>query len=122
METSVRSVSRSREAARRSYNRLSRWYDLIAGNTEKKYRDLGLEKLSAQPGERVLELGFGTGHCLVAIARAVGPTGLVIGVDLSDGMLAVAWKRLQRERLDERVTLQLGDAARLDFLEAGSLD
>jgi ubiquinone/menaquinone biosynthesis C-methylase UbiE len=122
METSVRRVSRSREAARRSYNRLSRWYDLIAGRSEKKYRDLGLGKLSAQPGEKILELGFGTGHCLVAIAGAVGTAGRVIGVDLSDGMLAVARKCLQQEGLDERVSLHLGDATQLNFLEAGSLD
>lgn len=122
METSVSRVNRSKEAARQSYNRLSRWYDLIAGSTEKKYRDWGLGKLSAQPGEKVLEIGFGTGHCLVALAKSVGPTGRVVGVDISDGMLAVARKRLQQEGLNERVELHSGDAAKLNFLEEGSLD
>lgn len=122
METSVSRVNRSKEAARRSYNRLSRWYDLIAGSTEKKYRDWGLEKLSARPGEKVLEIGFGTGHCLAALAKSVGPRGRVAGVDISDGMLAVARKRLRQEGLDERVELYLGDAARMSFLEEGSLD
>jgi ubiquinone/menaquinone biosynthesis C-methylase UbiE len=122
METSVSRVNRSKEAARRSYNRLSRWYDLIAGSTEKKYRDWGLEKLSAQPGEKVLEVGFGTGHCLVALAKSVGPTGRVVGVDISDGMLAVAGERLRQDGLDARVDLQRADAAKLDFLEADSLD
>jgi len=122
METSVSRVNRSKEAARQSYNRLSRWYDLIAGSTEKKYRDWGLEKLSAQPGEKVLEIGFGTGHCLVALAKAVGPSARVVGLDISDGMLAIAQERLQQEGLDERVDLHLGDAADLDFLEAGSLN
>jgi demethylmenaquinone methyltransferase/2-methoxy-6-polyprenyl-1,4-benzoquinol methylase len=115
-------VNRSKEAARTSYNRLSRWYDLVAGGTEKKYRDWGLEKLSAQPGEKILEIGFGTGHCLVALAKAVGPTGRVIGLDISDGMLILARGRLQQAGLAERVDLHLGDAAKLDFLEAGSLD
>jgi demethylmenaquinone methyltransferase/2-methoxy-6-polyprenyl-1,4-benzoquinol methylase len=122
METSVRRVNRSKEAARASYNRLSRWYDLIAGSTEKKYRDWGLEKLSARPGERILEIGFGTGHCLVALAKAVGPTGRVIGLDISDGMLAIARARLQKEGLNDRTDLHLGDAAKLDFIEANSLD
>jgi ubiquinone/menaquinone biosynthesis C-methylase UbiE len=115
-------VNRSKEDARASYNRLSRWYDVIAGSTEKKYRDWGLEKLSAQPGEKILEIGFGTGHCLVSLAQAVGPTGRVIGVDISDGMLAIARERLQNEGLAERVDLHLGDAAKLDFIEAGGLD
>lgn len=122
METSVSRVNRSKESARQSYNRLSRWYDFIAGSTEKKYRDWGLEKLSAQPGEKVLEIGFGTGHCLVSLAKAVGPTGRVIGLDISDRMLVIARERLGQEGLEERVDLHLGDAAKLDFLEAGSLD
>jgi ubiquinone/menaquinone biosynthesis C-methylase UbiE len=115
MSISISRVNRSKEAARASYNRLSRWYDVIAGSTEKKYRDWGLEKLSAQ-------LGFGTGHCLVALAKAVGSAGSVIGLDISDGMLAIARERLQTEGLGDRADLHLGDAAKLDFLEAASLD
>lgn len=122
MNTAIRRVNRSKEDARTSYNRLSRWYDMIAGSTEKKYRDMGLEKLSAQPGEKILEVGFGTGHCLVSLAQAVGSNGRVIGLDISDGMLAIAKERLQKEGLSERVDLHLGDAAKLDFIEAGSLD
>ena len=122
MEASIKRVNRSREAARASYNRLSRWYDVIAGSTEKKYRDGGLEKLSAQPGERILEIGFGTGHCLVALAKAVGSTGQVIGLDISDGMLAVAQQRLQTEKLSDRAILHLGDAANLNFIPSTSLD
>lgn len=122
MDTHIRRVNRSKEDARTSYNRLSRWYDMIAGSTEKKYRDMGLEKLSAQPGEKILEVGFGTGHCLVSLAQAVGSNGRVLGLDISDGMLAIAKERLQKEGLSERVDLHLGDAAKLDFIEAGSLD
>lgn len=122
MDASIRRVHRSKEAARESYNRLSRWYDLVAGSTEKKYRDWGLQKLSAQPSEKILEIGFGTGHCLVALAKAVGPTGRVLGLDISDGMLSIARERLQQEELHERVDLHLGDAANLTFLEAERLD
>lgn len=122
MDKSIRRVNRSKEEARASYNRLSRWYDAIAGSTEKKYRDRGLEKLSAQPGERILEIGFGTGHCLVSLAQAVGSAGGVIGLDISDGMLAIARERLRKAGLDDRVELRLGDAANLEFIEAGSLD
>lgn len=121
-DATIARVNRSKQEARASYNRLSRWYDVIAGSTEKKYRDWGLEKLSAQPGERILEIGFGTGHCLVSLAKAVGPSGRVIGVDISDGMLDMARKRLDAEGLSDRVALHLGDAANLGFIEAGSLD
>jgi len=122
LEASIKRVNRSKEAARASYNRMSRWYDMIAGSTEQKYRNWGLEKLSARPGEKLLEIGFGTGHCLVALAKSVGPTGCILGLDISDGMLAIARERLQQEALNERVDLHLGDAADLAFLEADSLD
>src|SRR5512144_53518 len=122
MDASIKRVNRSKEAARVSYNHLSRWYDLVAGGTEKKYRDWGMEKLAAQPGEKILEIGFGTGHCLVSLAKAVGPAGRVIGLDISDGMLAIARERLQQDGLNERVDLRLGDATQLDFIEANSLD
>src|SRR5512147_2098615 len=103
MDASIKRVNRSKEAARASYNRLSRWYDFVAGGTEEKYRDWGLEKLAAQPGEKILEIGFGTGHCLVSLAKAVGPAGHVLGLDISDGMLAIARQRLQQEGLEDRV-------------------
>ncbi|NWG34813.1 MAG: methyltransferase domain-containing protein [Chloroflexi bacterium] len=122
MDLTIRRVNRSKDDARASYNRLSRWYDVIAGSTEKKYREEGLRKLAAQPGERILEIGFGTGHCLAALATSVGATGRVVGVDISDGMLVIARERLQSQGLDDRVELHLGDAANLDFIQAESLD
>ena len=122
MEASIKRVNRSKDAARASYNRMSLWYDMIAGSTEKKYRDWGLEKLSARQGEKILEIGFGTGHCLVTLAKAVGTSGRVIGLDISDGMLHIARERLQQEGLSDRTDLHLGDAANLDFIEADSLD
>jgi len=122
MGTSIQRVNRSKEACRKSYNRLSRWYDLLAGSTEKKYRDRGLEKLSAQSGERILEIGFGTGQCLVTLARVVGPEGHVIGVDISDGMADIARKRLRKHGLSDQVDLHCSDASHLDFIDAGSVE
>jgi ubiquinone/menaquinone biosynthesis C-methylase UbiE len=114
-------VTRSKAEAAASYNRLSRWYDWIAGSTERKYRNLGLEMLKAQPGECILEIGFGTGHCLLALARAVGPQGKVCGIDLSTGMCEIATRRLRSAGVAAQVDLQVGDAAQLPF-EPGSFE
>jgi len=115
----MRRVTRSKEAARASYNRMSKWYDLIAGSSEKKYREVGLQKLKAREGERILEIGFGTGHCLLALARSVGPAGRVYGIDISEGMLEIARTRVSR--LSERVELRRGDGAELPY-EPDSFD
>ncbi len=117
MGTPVSRVVRSKENARANYNRMSRWYDIVAGSSEKKYRDIGLQKLAARPGERILEVGFGTGHCILALAQAVGETGKVCGIDLSDGMLAVTQNRLYEAGLLDRTDLRVGDAAELPFAD-----
>ena len=114
-------VTRSKSEAARNYNRLSRWYDTLSGSSEKKYRDLGLQLLDAQPGEHILEIGYGTGQCLVALAKAVGPGGKVCGIDISEGMHSVATKRLQQAKVEGWVDLRVGDAAQLPF-EPGSFD
>jgi SAM-dependent methyltransferase len=43
-----------------------------------------------RPGERVLDIACGTGVVARLVARQVGPTGAVVGLDLNPGMLAVA--------------------------------
>ncbi len=99
---------------RRYYNRISHVYDLLTDRSEHAIRDCGVEALALSADERVLEVGFGTGHGLVAMARAVGPTGLVCGVELSPGMMAVARERLDREECRD-VALIIGDARALSF-------
>ncbi len=108
-------VTRSRQVAKSTYDRLSRFYDLLAGGSEKSCRELGLKLLDVQPGESVLEIGFGTGTSLVPLARSVGPRGKVHGLDISPGMLAVARARLQKADLPDWVEWICGDAAALAY-------
>lgn len=89
-----------REATQRFYDRISGVYDLISDRSEQRFRDRGVELLAVEPGQRVLEIGFGTGHCLVALAEATGSTGRVDGMDISPGMVEVATKRVEEAGLD----------------------
>lgn len=114
----IRPVTRSKRQARDAYDLLSRRYDRLAGWSERPSRLAGLRRLAAAEGERVLEVGFGTGQALAELAKAVGVSGKVYGLDLSDGMLEVAKARLWREGLMGSVDLRLGDGAHLPFGES----
>ncbi len=108
-------VLRSKEETRRTYDRMSRWYDAIASTSEHSFVLAGLQSLAAQEGETILEIGFGTGHSLVSLAKRVGASGRVFGIDLSEGMLKVARPRVAGADVSARVELQCGDARQLPF-------
>lgn len=113
-------VTRSRAEARATYNHLSRWYGWISAS-ETPFRERGTALLAAQAGQRVLEIGFGTGTCLRDFARQVGPLGLACGIDLSPGMARAAQKTLRQAGLERRAALHLGDAAALPY-PSGTFD
>jgi len=112
-------VLQSKDETRAFYNKISGVYDVLAEHSEGPVRRTGLDKLALAPGERALEIGYGTGHCLVQLARAVGPEGKVFGIDLSEGMRAQAQERLEKEHLVGRVELSCGDAAHLPYPDGG---
>ena len=79
-----------------------------------------LDALALQPGERVVDIGSGGGGGTIEFARAVGPAGSVIGVDISDALV-----RLARTRADEagagNVVFVVADA-QTDELPGGPFD
>jgi demethylmenaquinone methyltransferase/2-methoxy-6-polyprenyl-1,4-benzoquinol methylase len=114
-ETEISRVTRTKAEAQAMYDRISRCYDLLEGVWEKKSRDIGLKKLGVKEGEIVLEIGFGTGHGILALAQSVGKSGRVYGIDLSPRMLDITRAKVIKMGLSERVELVCGDAVELPF-------
>lgn len=110
-------VTRSKDEARHAYDRMSRVYDVLTGGFENRARDVGLERLGVETGERVLEIGYATGRALVDLAAAAGPEGSVVGIDISEGMRRTSRMRLARAGLTGRVVLDVGDAAALPYAD-----
>jgi arsenite methyltransferase len=75
---------------------------------------------SLQPGEVVLDLGSGAGFDAFLAARAVGPTGHVIGVDMTPEMLQQARANLQKSGR-KNVEFRLGEIENLPVAD-GSID
>jgi ubiquinone/menaquinone biosynthesis C-methylase UbiE len=76
-----------------------------------------LEWLALRPGERVLDVGVGPGLLAAEMARAVGPPGLVCGVDSSESMLALAARRATVAE-GAAIELRRADAVALPFDDA----
>ena len=80
------------------------------------YKQRTFELLTIQSGDRVLDLGCGTGDDVQELARLVGPSGQVVGVDRSETVIAEACQRVQGTPLS--VEFRVGDAYALPFPDA----
>jgi demethylmenaquinone methyltransferase/2-methoxy-6-polyprenyl-1,4-benzoquinol methylase len=112
----ISGVHRTKEEAKKTYDRISTIYYWLGGIFERRLARKALSYLKVESGETVLEIGFGTGYCLQQIALTVGNTGMAYGIDVSEGMLRVTRKRLQKATLLNRVELFHGDASKLPFI------
>jgi demethylmenaquinone methyltransferase/2-methoxy-6-polyprenyl-1,4-benzoquinol methylase len=111
MKTEIERVSRPRGNARASYNAMSRWYDLFT-SSEKRFTDIGLKMLDVQPNEPVLEIGCGTGHALVELANRGAQ---VVAIDISEGMINAARRRIQNKVQKRSVELCQADGLFIPF-------
>jgi demethylmenaquinone methyltransferase/2-methoxy-6-polyprenyl-1,4-benzoquinol methylase len=97
-EAAEHPTRRSQSANSRQYDRVARFYStleplyLIFPRARRK----AAAALHLKPGDTILEIGAGTGRNFPYLVDAVGPTGTVIGVDASGGMLAEARKLIER--------------------------
>lgn len=121
------------------YGRLSLWRD-TAGLDEAQARGMAdrlelraraedeatargeyLALLGVAPGERVLDVGCGSGVVTREVARRVAPNGLAVGCDASPALLGVARQLADQEGLGALVELRHGDCRALPFPD-GSFD
>lgn len=83
-----------------------------------------IELAALKPGEHVLDLACGTGLVTYIASIAVGPSGTVIGVDISSGMLAQAHAKLKNHQPEnvKFFTHSITDLDSLDALKGKTFD
>jgi SAM-dependent methyltransferase len=84
-------------------------FDDMLGSIGRRLQDA----LDLEPGERVLDVGCGSGAMSLEAARAVGPDGWVTGLDLSAPMLSVTRRRAEEQHVD--IDFLPGDAQTISF-------
>jgi len=106
----------------RLYTKRSKHYDItanlyyLAGFREQKYRKTAVNELGLQPGDKVVEIGCGTGLNFPLLREKVGPGGRVTGVDLTEAMLEGARSRIEQNKW-KNVEVVRSDAAGFVFPE-----
>ena len=114
--TANRNTRRSQADNSRQYDRVAPYYRtfepfyLIFPPVRRK----AVIALRLRPGDSILEIGAGTGRNFPYLVDAVGPSGTVIGVDASAGMLAEARRLVEREGWSNVVLLEQ-DASKLQL-------
>jgi len=102
------------EAVKAAYRRYAKVYDALFGPVLQPGRKAVMEALDCRPGERVLEVGVGTGLSLPLYP----PYVRVTGIDLSREMLDKARMRVGRRQLANVEGLHEMDAEAMDFPDA----
>ena len=101
-------------AVKAAYRRYARIYDTVFGPVLQPGRRALLEALKLRPGDRVLEVGVGTG-----LSLPLYPAGVrITGIDVSREMLEKARERVARRRLENVEALLEMDAEQMTLPDA----
>ena len=93
----------------RHYDRTSRLY-----YPQRVHRRRAVQALRLRPGDSVVEIACGTGLNFPLIEQKIGPEGRIVGVDLTDAMLAQAQHRIESNGWSN-ISLVQADAAEFEF-------
>jgi ubiquinone/menaquinone biosynthesis C-methylase UbiE len=111
---------RTREHLIETYRKKAKHYDVTSqfypapGYPQRAHRSRAVHALDLRPGACVVDIACGTGLNFSLIERAIGPEGRIVGVDLTDAMLAQAQHRVETNGW-RNVSLVQADAAEFDF-------
>ena len=95
---------------------------LMSLGVDRRWRRRALcEIITPDRPQQILDIACGTGDFSLAIAHRMHPAGRVTGLDLSEGMLAVMEKKVEKAGLQERISCLQGDSEAMPFAD-GSFD
>jgi demethylmenaquinone methyltransferase/2-methoxy-6-polyprenyl-1,4-benzoquinol methylase len=103
------------------FGRIAGRYDvlnrLLSLGMDGGWRNLAAKQAMLRPGDRALDVASGTGDLAFALAKGVGVSGSVVGVDITREMLVIGHKK-SLERGETRVDHHEGDAMALPYRDS----
>ena len=119
-ERTATQTDRTREHLIKTYRKKAKHYDITSrlypapGYPQRAQRLRAVQALGLRAGDSVIDIACGTGLNFSLIEEVIGPDGRIIGVDLTDAMLARAQDRIQTNGWSN-ISLVQADAADFDF-------
>jgi ubiquinone/menaquinone biosynthesis C-methylase UbiE len=116
----VSRIDSTHERLIETYRKKAKHYDVtsqlypVPGYPQRGQRLRAVRALGLRPGDSVVDIACGTGLNFLPLEQAIGPEGRIVGVDLTDAMLAQAQDRIETNGWGN-VTLVQADAAAFDF-------
>ena len=101
-----------------TYDRLNH---IMSLNIDRVWRRRVMRIVRRAKAHKIMDVATGTGDLAIAMAKCVDRTQ-ILGVDLSEEMLAVARRKVEKQGLEERIMLAKGDAENLDMVSTESID
>jgi ubiquinone/menaquinone biosynthesis C-methylase UbiE len=119
-EHTMSQIDSTRERLIETYRKKAKHYDITSqfypapGYPQRAHRLRAVQALGLRPGDSVVEIACGTGLNFSLIEQVIGPDGRIVGVDLTDAMLAQAQHRIETNGWSN-ISLVQADAAEFDF-------
>ncbi len=113
-------IDSTREHLIETYRKKAKHYDItsrfypVPGYPQRAHRLRVVQALGLSAGDSVVDIACGTGLNFPLIEQAIGPDGRIVGVDLTDAMLARAQHRIETNGWSN-ISLVQADAAEFDF-------
>ena len=113
-------IDHTREHLIQTYRKKAKHYDTtsrlypVPGYPQRAQRLRAVQALGLRTGDSVVDIACGTGLNFALIEEAIGPDGRIVGVDLTDAMLARAQGRIETKGWTN-ISLVQADAAEFDF-------
>ena len=114
-----------KEKVREMFDNIAPTYDrlnhLMSMNVDRGWRRRALKEIVDGTPQRILDVACGTGDSTIAIAKAAGTGSEVVGVDISEGMMALVKGKAEKAGVGDRISLQVADGEALPYA-VGSFD
>lgn len=114
----------NKQGVRQMFDRIAPTYDrlnhMLSLGIDRRWRRKAVDALAKHKPQQILDIATGTGDFALLMAKRLKPQH-IIGADISEGMMAVGRKKVEKEGLQDVITFEHEDCMKLSFPD-GSFD